>query len=226
MKHHLSLLTGCTSGLFLLMACGKEPQTYPPESSAQSMPAAVVPAPSAAVSTAPPPAAADLSAQALGLCEAATKARAAGDVKAWERHVKDAFLIFDTKPLPKDTARRVLETALAYAEATPGEEGTAVALRFDLSTLDWSLEKRAAFRDLHYAEKQYLEINQSYEASESLIRRQRRLNEQGGGRSAAVSGIDPNLMMQRNAAFQLYKEAKQRFDALPGGAPPSKPGQK
>lgn len=176
--------------------------------------------------TASPADAAALSAQALGLCEAAAKARAAGDVKAWERHVKDAFLIFDTKPLPKDTARRVLETALAYAEATPGEEGTAVALRFDLSTLDWSLEKRAAFRDLHYAEKQYLEINQGYEAAESMIRRQRRFNEQGGGRASAVPGIDPNLMMQRNAAFQLYKEAKQRFDALPGGLPPSQPGQK
>lgn len=221
MNHHLHLLAGCACGLFLLTACGKEPKAKQPDSSAQMAPAAGVPTPAAAVTTAPPPATADPSAQALSLCDAAAKARTAGDVQAWERHVKDAFFIFDAKPLPKDTARRVLETALAYAEATPGEEGTAVAMRFDLSTLDWSLEKRAAYRELHYAEKQYLEINQGYEAAESLVRQQRRMNEQGGVRSSAAAGIDPNLMMQRNAAFQLYKEAKQRFDALPGGPPPS-----
>ena len=226
MKHHLSLLACCACGLFFLTACGKKSQPKQPEFSAQTVPASGVQTPAAEVSTAPPTDAADLSAQALLLCDAAAKAREAGDLKAWETHVKDAFLIFDSKPLPKDTARRVLETALAYAEATPGEEGTAVAIRFDLSTLDWSLEKRAAYRELHYAEKQYLEINQVYEAAESMLRRQRRINEQGGGRSSAALGLDRNLMMQRNAAFQLYMQAKQRFEASPGNPPPNESAQK
>ena len=235
-NHQICPAYGLVAGLALLLAaCGDASRKADTESGRPEAPAVVAPAPTEGLpSSDPPPAliadsvppATDVSAQALALCEAAAKARAAGDLKAWEARVKEAFLIFDSQPLPRDTARRVLETALAYAEATPGEEGTAVAIRFDLQTQGWSLEKRAAYREFHFAERQYAKINHAYEAAESMVRQQQRLNEQSSGqfpgaRSSSGLRMDPSLMMKRNAAFQLYMQARQRFESLPGDPPPN-----
>lgn len=150
---------------------------------------------------------------AVAHCEAAEKARLAGDQTGWEHHVKEAFLLFDTSPLPADISRRVLDTALAYAQATPGEEGSVVAIRFALQTLDWSPEKRDAFQEYHFAEQQYREIDEVYKAADAMARSNRRLNEQLGGGTAPIS-VDTQLLMRHGGAFQLYLQAKERFEAF------------
>lgn len=197
--------TACFLSGFLV-TCGQAPQAGEPGPAAEEVSA-----------TAAPRADSPAAAAALAHCATAEKARASGDLAAWEREVKEAFLLFDTKPLPEETTRKVLETVLAYAEATPGEEGVAVAVRFFMDTLHWSPEKRAAYRELHDAERQYEEINQYYTAAESMARSHRQLQEQlpSGGYSQSPE-IDPQLTLRRNAAFLLYIQARERFEALPG----------
>lgn len=71
----------------------------------------------------------------------------------------------------------------------------------------------SAFQEYHFAEQQYGEIDEVYKVADAMARSNRRLNEQLGGGTAPIS-VDTQLLMRHGGAFQLYLQAKERFEAF------------